>query len=212
MPSPQFAHLPLERQQQIIHAGLVEFAERGYELASTNRIAQGAGISKGALFKYFYDKETLFLHVCDVCLQEYAATIPQGPVDDLFSFFRSRTLFKMRFMRERPLTYQLLARIAKEPAHPVYAKAMGAQLVLGQQYMAGLQEALPSGVLRDGVTWRHVLDLVTWIVLGLQEQFKDSLPDTVGDDFELSYQSMMDELDVFLDILKSGIYRKEENP
>ncbi len=212
MPSQQFSKLPEQRRQQIIRAGLEEFAGHGYELASTNRIAQRADISKGALFKYFHDKETLFLHVCDVCLQDYVATMPHGPVDDLFAFIRSRTLYKMRFMRERPLTYQLLVRIAKEPTHPVYARAMGSQLLMAQQYMAELQKNLPQGVLREGVDWRHVLDLVTWIGLGLQERFKDSLPDAVDGDFEQSYQSMIDELDVVLDILKFGIYRKEEHP
>ena len=212
MPSEQFTNLPWERRRQIIHASLAEFAGHGYDLASTNRIARQAGISKGALFKYFHDKKALFLHVCDVCLQDYVETMPRGPVDDLFEFIRARTLHKIRFMRERPLTYQLLVRIVKEPGHPVYARVMDSQLMTAQQYMAGLQAALPSGVLRTGVTWRHVLDFVTWIGLGLQERFKDSLPDVVDGDFEQSCRSMIDELDVYLDILKYGVYRKEQNP
>jgi len=208
MPSSQFLNLPKEKQQQIIQASLSEFSEHGYDLASTNRIVQRADISKGVLFKYFNDKEALFIYVCDVCLQSYLETKPREPVDDLFEFLRSTTLHKMRFMRERPLTYQLLVRVMKEPRHPLYAKVMKSQSALLHQFVADLKKVLPLDKLRPGLTWQHVLDFVTWIGLGLQEKFMTSIPDVVDERFEQSYQPMIDEFNVYLDILKSGIYRE----
>ncbi len=46
--------------QRILNAGLREFSQRGYEEASTNRIAKAAGMSKALMFHYVKSKEELF--------------------------------------------------------------------------------------------------------------------------------------------------------
>ena len=46
-----------------------EFAARGYERASFNRIIERAGVSKGAMYYYFDDKEDLFNTVVERVLQ-----------------------------------------------------------------------------------------------------------------------------------------------
>lgn len=63
MPRPRFEHLEKEKKKAIIDAASREFAEQGYTGASMNRIIGRAGISKGALYYYFNDKEDLFLTV-----------------------------------------------------------------------------------------------------------------------------------------------------
>lgn len=46
-----------------VDAALREFAEYGYEQASTNRIAKEAGLSKPLMFHYVGNKQQLFLFV-----------------------------------------------------------------------------------------------------------------------------------------------------
>ena len=53
--------------QGIINAALKEFAQRGYEEASTNRIAKAAGMSKALMFHYVKSKEELLLMLLDYC-------------------------------------------------------------------------------------------------------------------------------------------------
>jgi AcrR family transcriptional regulator len=207
VPSPQFLNLPEERQQAILQASLAEFAEHGYDLASTNRIVQRAGISKGALFKYFRDKEALFTYVCSACLRRYFDTMPLEPADSLFDLVRRNTLHKMRFLRESPLTYQLMVRVTKEPRHPVYARVLLDQRAEAQRF-AQLLRTLLRDELRPGLTWEHVMELMTWIVAGLQEKFMDSIPDVVDEGLEQAYEPMLAELHVFLEILKFGIYQE----
>lgn len=60
MARPRFENLEPERQEQILAAAGVEFAERGYSGASVNRILESAGLSKGVLYYYFEDKRDLF--------------------------------------------------------------------------------------------------------------------------------------------------------
>lgn len=63
MPRPRFERLDPEVQDRILDAAAAEFAAHGAQAASFNRIIQAAGISKGAIYYYFDDKEDLFLTV-----------------------------------------------------------------------------------------------------------------------------------------------------
>ncbi len=209
MPSSQFFDLPLEKQQDIIQASLREFADCGYDLASTNRIVQKAGISKGVLFKYFNDKKALFLYVFTEYTKGYLDMIAHQPVHDLFEWIETTTLLKLRFLGQYPLAYQLWMRAAKDPGHPVYAAALAQQSAEAQQLAGNLESLLPSGQLRPGLTWQHVLDLLGWMALGLQEKF---LSWTSDREFDEAYQSVVDEMNVYLGILKYGIYKEVEGP
>ena len=55
--------IPIDKKERIITAGIREFAENGYALASTNRICQNAGISKGLLFHYFETKQQFYTYL-----------------------------------------------------------------------------------------------------------------------------------------------------
>ncbi len=59
MPRPRFAKLEPAKQEAILAAAADEFAERGYEAASLNRILERAGTSKGSFYYYFDDKADL---------------------------------------------------------------------------------------------------------------------------------------------------------
>lgn len=51
---------PEQRQAEILTAATKVFAERGYQVADTQAIADLAGVGKGTLYRYFPTKETLF--------------------------------------------------------------------------------------------------------------------------------------------------------
>lgn len=70
MPRPRFDKLPAARQVRLIEAAAIEFGAHGYEDASINRILERAGVSKGAAYYYFDDKEDLFLTVIRYYLAE----------------------------------------------------------------------------------------------------------------------------------------------
>lgn len=49
------------RRRQILDAARTCFAQYGYEGATVRRLEQAAGLSRGAIFHHFDDKESLFL-------------------------------------------------------------------------------------------------------------------------------------------------------
>ena len=52
-----------EKRNKILDAAIVEFAEHGFDSANINNIAQNSGISVGSMYKYFDNKEDLFLTI-----------------------------------------------------------------------------------------------------------------------------------------------------
>jgi AcrR family transcriptional regulator len=54
-----------DRRDQVIHAALREFAEQGYQAASTAAIARRAGISQPYIYALFPNKQELFVAVHD---------------------------------------------------------------------------------------------------------------------------------------------------
>ena len=59
-----------ERRDDVLDAAMVEFAERGFEGASTEDIARRAGISQPYLFRLFGTKKELFKATAARCLRE----------------------------------------------------------------------------------------------------------------------------------------------
>lgn len=64
-----FDNLPKEKRQRIIETATQEFAKKGYHDASISAIASKSGISVGAVYKYFENKQDLFMTIADHSIQ-----------------------------------------------------------------------------------------------------------------------------------------------
>jgi AcrR family transcriptional regulator len=104
MPLPRFSNLDEPRRRSILAAAAEEFGERGFEAASYNRIIERAGISKGAMYYYFADKDDLFRTVLDSALAQWLAQVGYPfQADDAESFWAAcRSIYErsLRFMLE----------------------------------------------------------------------------------------------------------------
>ena len=78
MVNDKFYSLPEEKQQRIINAALRIFAQNPYKKANTADIAAAAGISKGLLFHYFGNKQTLYEY-----LFRYGNDVMRGHISEL---------------------------------------------------------------------------------------------------------------------------------
>lgn len=65
----------IDKQKRIIEAAILEFSEKGFENANTNKIARNANISVGSLFKYFESKTDLFLYIVKLAEAELESQI-----------------------------------------------------------------------------------------------------------------------------------------
>jgi AcrR family transcriptional regulator len=61
--------------ERIVEAGTRVLIERGYQDASTNRIAREAGVSPGSLYQYFADKDEIVAEIRRRLINDFAAAI-----------------------------------------------------------------------------------------------------------------------------------------
>ncbi len=67
---PQFERLPQQKKRGILDAAAAEFARAGFAAGRVDDIAARAGVSVGALYKYFGSKENCFLAVLEDGIRE----------------------------------------------------------------------------------------------------------------------------------------------
>lgn len=91
------------REQQILEAAELHFAQYGFEGASLELIAQDAGLSRHNLLYYFASKEELYLRVLNDVLDQWLegmANLLHG--DDPEEALRCYIRAKLQSARERP--------------------------------------------------------------------------------------------------------------
>ncbi|RYM05193.1 TetR/AcrR family transcriptional regulator [Sporolactobacillus sp. THM7-7] len=110
--------MPESKEQAILEAAIHEFAEKGFEQASTNQIARMANTSKGLIFHYFESKEKLFeacvRHTIDFTMKELDYEnwpMTQRIIDDLKIYFEK----ELTFMKKYPDFYSLVIRAFADP-------------------------------------------------------------------------------------------------
>ncbi len=75
--TPLFCRLSEEKQRNILNAAAAEFARSGFTAAKVDDIAAKAGISVGALYKYFANKDNCFLAVLEDGMRELEERLSQ---------------------------------------------------------------------------------------------------------------------------------------
>lgn len=83
MAQSRFDNLDEEKQDEIIREAGEEFADKGYERASLNKIIEKAGISKGSLYYYFENKEDLFTTVAERASAKVMKQLVDFSLDEL---------------------------------------------------------------------------------------------------------------------------------
>lgn len=115
MPKSTFFNLPPEKRGTIINSAVNEFAQNGLEKASTNRIVEHSGISKGSFYQYFEDKQDVFMYLLKVLEQEklqyFKDKHPPSTNLDTFDYFRWMIKVGMEFNSAYPRLVQAISRV-----------------------------------------------------------------------------------------------------
>ncbi|WP_029135939.1 TetR/AcrR family transcriptional regulator [Nakamurella lactea] len=65
------------RRRQILDAARTAFARHGYEGATVRVLEEAAGLSRGAIFHHFADKDALFVALAEADVAEMAETVAE---------------------------------------------------------------------------------------------------------------------------------------
>jgi len=77
-----FERVSQEKKARIIDTAISEFAKHGFESANINHIASSAGVSVGAMYKYFTSKEELYLYIIHYCVEKLKTLLDDAIADE----------------------------------------------------------------------------------------------------------------------------------
>ena len=116
----------------------MEFAQSGFEKASTNEIVKRSNISKGSLFNYFNSKKDLYVYLIEYSVQFIEQIIEQIDFNetDIFKRIENIGLKKLRIQRRFPKVFDFLVstkqeesaevkEIIKQKVEPIYEEKIG---------------------------------------------------------------------------------------
>ena len=71
MPKSTFFNLPPERQQEILETAAEYYSETPFSEITLRSLTERLGMPMGTFYRYFTDKDELFLHLCQVLNDGY---------------------------------------------------------------------------------------------------------------------------------------------
>ncbi|MCI3918714.1 TetR/AcrR family transcriptional regulator [Paenibacillus sp. TRM 82003] len=199
---------PVDKKQALLRAALEEFGQRGYESASTNRMTQAAGVSKGMLFHLFEDKRTLFLRLVDDTLERYIAAmeaaLPNRPID-LFEAIGLLSGAKAELVGRDPAAFGLLAKAFVHVPDELREELAERQRKLQERSIAMLAAKADRTRFRAGVDVERATELV---MLALEAVLNRMLTSLSAEERE---RGRLREplLEPYIDLLKKGLYEVE---
>ncbi len=124
-----FDRIPEEKRERILAASLCEFAASGFKGTNISTIAKAAGISIGAVYKYFPSKEDLFMAVIDYGYQDLDKVLLEiiAGEDDIFIKIERILRAAMNYSREKPQVIQVYLHCTSEGL-PVLAKKISQKI------------------------------------------------------------------------------------
>jgi AcrR family transcriptional regulator len=180
-----------------------EFASHGYEQASYNRIIERAGVSKGAMYYYFDDKEDLFTTVIrtvtDHLLREFSDfPAPETP-EELWTALRDFMTRALGFMREHPVTVGVMkSALALEASGSANAAVRDVKRMYRQWAEAFISQAQALGAIRSDMPY----DLLVAVAIAVAT----SGDMWVAEHFEELEPADWDRLsDQFIDLFRHGL-------
>ncbi len=160
-----------DKQKRIIEAAILEFSEKGFENANTNRIAREANISVGSLFKYFNNKTDLFLYIVKLAEAELESQI-HSVLSMEKDFFDTVDMI-LSLIHEYSKTDKALVRLYHEmtsigQSSLVETVVSTLEKVAGSEYKTMIKEAQDKGEIRGDVDPSVVAFILDNIFMSLQ--------------------------------------------
>lgn len=204
----KFLNLITEKQQRIINAAMKEFAQKGYENASTNEIIKEAQISKGLLFHYFKNKKQLFLFLYDYCMElcvnEFYSRIDVNE-KDFFVRLRKIQLIKLELLNQYPEMFNFLQTAYMETSSHVKADldAKNKELIMSSTSI--IFDDIDMSKFKEGIDIKKVFNIIVWTFEGFSTELLQKVK--LSSSNQIDYKKAFAEADVYIDMFKDCFYK-----
>ncbi len=178
--NPKFFDVKKEKQDAIINAALMVFAENGYRKASTDVIVKEAGISKGLLFHYFISKSGVYEFIYDYSVKYMTLELTNAVNKKETDFFTIQSMIeacKTRVMKNYPYMQQFLTG-AKYETHPDALKVINTSEKAVEDAYNTIYKKVDMSKFPDDVDLKKVIRMIGWMSDGyIKDKFMDGTPD-----------------------------------
>lgn len=203
-----FTNLDSEKQQRIINAALMEFAEQGYEKASTNRIVKEAGIGKGMLFYYFKSKQELYLFLLNYSMEfinsEYLTRIDDGE-RDFIERYKQAGYLKFEATQKNLHVFNFLGSFVVNKSMKLPEKIEKQYLELRTLGYSKIYSNIDTSLFREDVEPERIYKFIRWTMEGYERELLQRLE---GENLtSYDYTPLWDEFYGYLDDLKKVFYK-----
>ncbi len=198
-----FRKLPEEKRNKIMDTAIVEFAELGFDNANINTIAMKAGVSVGSMYKYFDNKEDLFLSVIHYCVVTLKTILYEVIQEEKTFDLRIEKIIKaiQSYSRENVHLTKLYNEMATESRSSLVWKIVSdMENTAVELYTSNIKEAQEAGVVRKDINPNYFAFFLDNLFISLQfsyacEYYKERMKLFIGEDVfendELVVQQLM---------------------
>ncbi|WP_202709581.1 TetR/AcrR family transcriptional regulator [Sporosalibacterium faouarense] len=207
-----FEKLPEDKKSKIINICIEEFAEYGYQKASTNRIVEKAEISKGILFHYFGSKKKLFIYLLDYVMEYYEEItkeyIKEELPKDIFERIMYLSMVKLKIVSETsPALLDFMTRAFIDKPKEINIDFMERYKDFSNMVKGFYMQDYDKSKFKEDIDFNKAIEMIFFIREGMSNKYvkiyKGREKDIVKD-----YDKIMKEFEKYLDILKWGLYKK----
>jgi TetR/AcrR family transcriptional regulator, transcriptional repressor of aconitase len=178
------------RRQQILDGARACFARYGYEGATVRRLEESTGLSRGAIFHHYRDKDALFLALAEQDAQRMADVVAeQGLVQVMRELVAEPDGDARSWLGTR---LEVSRRLRTDPDFQERWRARSAALPTATR--ARLERQAAAGAVRDDVPVSVLARYLDLVLEGLVSHLAQGLP--------------VDELDAVLDLVEGAVRRR----
>lgn len=200
----RFKQLDLHKQNKIINAALHVFSVKDYKHALTEDIAGKAQISKGSLFQYFKNKQSLYIYLYKFSLKQLSQHVNKAfnfEERDFFESYYQCLQLKVNLYKTYPYLNQFVIR-ANEEMNPDIASAIAdINKHAKRHYVNKLYEHMDYSKFKEGIDTQQLVKMINWCSEGIWKE---------GINLHQSVDEMYEETTKMLDFYKKVVYKCDD--
>ena len=206
----KFMALDEEKRERILNAAMREFLA-GYKKASTDNIVRQAGISKGLLFHYFGTKEKLYNFLIDnamVTVQTDFLDLINVHQKDILDSIWQLSLLKQDLSRRFPAIFEFLANVYVNEKDSPVKEHLERFHQIRDKMMYEVFSNCDKSLFKDDIPPDKAIKIIMLTLDGFTQQKVTQLAQQgIGEVFRQNYDTYLEELKEYLDILRLAFYK-----
>ena len=206
--STKLLDLEPQRRDALLNAALKEFAQRGFDHASTNAIAKEAGISKALMFHYASSKQCLFLttfdYFADLLNMKYSNQLDLV-AEDIFESLRQSYLLQLELTKQYPWIFEFNKLSATTNSKEVNKELEKRAKKKQPSYSDPIFKMIDKSRLRAGLDIEKCKHIILWANVGFTNQILNEIRNSEYS--SLNYDLIVERIDNFIDSQKSIFYK-----